>query len=106
MKHDDTLREEASQGPQIAAPQRAVGAPDPCAKEALDWLDAERRKLVETVASSGARSRARAFWALTRQPAKGTPSTPRLILPRFRGHSDYAANAATWDRNSNSIGLR
>jgi hypothetical protein len=29
-----------------------------------------------------------------------------VIFPRRRGHSDYAANAATWDRNSNSIGLR
>jgi hypothetical protein len=28
-----------------------------------------------------------------------------VILPRRRGQDDYAANAATWDRNSNSIGL-
>jgi hypothetical protein len=28
-----------------------------------------------------------------------------LILPRFRGHRDYAANAATRAFNSNSIGL-
>ena len=29
-----------------------------------------------------------------------------LIFPRRRGQVDYAAKAATWDRNSNSIGLR
>ena len=28
-----------------------------------------------------------------------------VIFPRRRGQSDYAANAAMWDRNSNSIGL-
>jgi hypothetical protein len=33
-------------------------------------------------------------------------STCRLIFPRFRGQSDYAANALTCVRNSNSTGLR
>jgi hypothetical protein len=28
-----------------------------------------------------------------------------LIFPRFGGRSDYAATAAIWDLNSNSIGL-
>jgi hypothetical protein len=28
-----------------------------------------------------------------------------LIFPRRRGRSDYAAKAAVWDLNSNSIGL-
>jgi mRNA-degrading endonuclease toxin of MazEF toxin-antitoxin module len=28
-----------------------------------------------------------------------------MILPRFGGQLDYAANAATWAFNSNSIGL-
>jgi hypothetical protein len=28
-----------------------------------------------------------------------------LILPRFGGLVDYAAKAASWDLNSNSIGL-
>jgi hypothetical protein len=28
-----------------------------------------------------------------------------LIFPRRRGQGDYAASAATWDRNSNSSGL-
>jgi hypothetical protein len=31
---------------------------------------------------------------------------PKLIFPRRSGHSDYAAKAAVWDLNSNSIGLR
>jgi hypothetical protein len=34
------------------------------------------------------------------------PNTLRsLIFPRFGGRSDYAANAAICDLNSNSIGL-
>ena len=33
------------------------------------------------------------------------PARAYLIFPRRRGQDDYAANAATWDRNSNSIGL-
>jgi serine/threonine protein kinase len=32
-------------------------------------------------------------------------SSITVILPRFRGHRDYAANAATRAFNSNSIGL-
>jgi hypothetical protein len=39
------------------------------------------------------------------KPADAGPLGNILILPRFRGRSDYAAAAVTCARNSNSTGL-